>query len=626
MRRRVLFLIRTYLWTVAVFIVAKIAFMFYCREGHDFSFGDVMDVLQHGLSLDLSTALYFLILPFLVMMVSIWWNKGKTLQRILHTYFIIISIAFALAFVADSSLYPFWGFKLDASCLQYLTTPKEAAASVSFWYLLIRLVAFIMIAGIISFGYLAGVKETGVRSQETGRPTALLKTSETIFYLVCIPLMVIGIRGGLNESTTNIGQVYYSQNQFLNHSAVNPVFSFLSSFEKTANNIEDYDFFSEAECAQLMKGIYGKETGRQGDKEEGDRSQESLLNTNRPNIVIVLMESAGDIFRDVMPNLQQLRKEGIDFTNCYGNTWRTDRGTLCTFSGYPSFPTSSVMKMPKKTKHLPSIASALRQEGYHTHYLYGGDINFTNMRSYLISTGWEQLTWLDDFTMEEQHSANWGVRDDITFNTLYQLIRRQGDKETRSQERFLIGFSTLSSHEPWDVPIKKYDQEEPNAFYYLDQCIGDFISKLKKTPQWENLLVIFLPDHSIDYGEYTETHPLRNKIPMVWVGGAVRAPQEIKQFCNQTDLAATLLAQLQLSHEAFRWSRDVLSTSYRYPFAVHNYNNGFSLTDSTGFIVYDLGASKLIKAESSQSQRLERMGKAILQATTEDLKKLGIRN
>lgn len=626
MRRRVLFLIRTYLWTVAVFIVAKIAFMFYCREGHDFSFGDVMEVLQHGLSLDLSTALYFLILPFLVMMVSIWWNKGKTLQRILHTYFIIISIAFALAFVADTSLYPFWGFKLDASCLQYLTTPKEAAASVTFWYLLIRLVAFIMIAGIICFGYLAGVKETGVRSQETGRPTALLKTSETIFYLVCIPLMVIGIRGGLNESTTNIGQVYYSQNQFLNHSAVNPVFSFLSSFEKTANNIEDYDFFSEAECAQLMKGIYGKETGRQGDKEEGDRSQESLLNTNRPNIVIVLMESAGDIFRDVMPNLQQLRKEGIDFTNCYGNTWRTDRGTLCTFSGYPSFPTSSVMKMPKKTKHLPSIASALRQEGYHTHYLYGGDINFTNMRSYLISTGWEQLTWLDDFTMEEQHSANWGVRDDITFNTLYQLIRRQGDKETRSQERFLIGFSTLSSHEPWDVPIKKYDQEEPNAFYYLDQCIGDFISKLKKTPQWENLLVIFLPDHSIDFGEYTETHPLRNKIPMVWVGGAVRAPQEIKQFCNQTDLAATLLAQLQLSHEAFRWSRDVLSTSYQYPFAVHNYNNGFSLTDSTGFIVYDLGASKLIKAESSQSQRLERMGKAILQATTKDLKKLGIRN
>lgn len=609
MRSKVIFLVNTYIWTVMVFVVAKIAFMFICREGHDFTFGDVKDVLLHGLSLDLSTALYFLILPFLVMMVSIWWNKKKALQRILYAYFIIISIAYALAFVADSSLYPFWGFKLDASCLQYLITPKEAAASVTFWYLLRRLVAFIAIAGIISIGYLIGLKNyKGTNTGNTIRPTTLHKTSETIFYLLCIPLMIIGIRGGLNESTTNIGQVYYSQNQFLNHSAVNPVFSFLSSFEKTANNIEDYDFFSDAECAQLTKNLYLTTS----------TDSDTLLNTHRPNIVIVLMESTGDIFRDVMPNLQQLRQEGIDFTNCYGNTWRTDRGTLCTYSGYPSFPTSSVMKMPKKTKHLPSIASALRQEGYHTYYLYGGDINFTNMRSYLISTGWEQLTWLDDFTMEEQHSANWGVRDDITFNTLYQQIVAMP-----KEELFLIGFSTLSSHEPWDVPIKKYDQKEPNAFYYLDQCIGDFIGKLKKTPQWEDLLVIFLPDHSIDYGEYTEMHPLRNKIPLVWVGGAVKTPQEIKQFCNQTDLAATLLAQLQLSHEDFRWSRDVLSTSYQYPFAVHNYNNGFSLTDSTGFIVYDLGASQLIKAESSQSQRLERIGKAILQATTADLKSLG---
>ena len=609
MRDRVVFLIRTYLWTVLVFCIAKIVFMITCHEGHDFTFGDVMEVLRHGLSLDLSTALYFLILPFLVIIVSIWWNKGKVLRRLLFTYYIIISIAFALAFVADCSLYPFWGFKLDASCLQYLTTPKEAAASVSIWYLLLRLVIFIIIAGFISIGYLMGLKNYEETNQKnTRRPTTLHKTSETIFYLVCIPLMVIGIRGGLNESTTNIGQVYYSQNQFLNHSAVNPIFSFLSSFEKTANNIEDYDFFSDSECAHLTKDLYPTTS----------IDSDTLLSTQRPNIVIVLMESAGDIFSDVMPNLQQLKKEGVDFTNCYGNTWRTDRGTLCTYSGYPSFPTSSVMKMPKKTKHLPSIASALRQEGYHTYYLYGGDINFTNMRSYLISTGWEQLTWLDDYTMEEQHSANWGVRDDITFNTLYQKIVAMPQ-----EERFLIGFSTLSSHEPWDVPIKKYDKKEPNAFYYLDQCIGDFINKLKKTPQWENLLVVFLPDHSIDFGEYTETHPLRNKIPLVWVGGAVKAHQEINQFCNQTDLAATLLAQLHLSHKAFRWSRDVLSSSYQYPFAVHNYNNGFSLTDSTGFIVYDLGASQLIKVESSHSQRLERIGKAILQTTTADLKSLG---
>ena len=107
---------------------------------------------------------------------------------------------------------------------------------------------------------------------------------------------------------------------------------------------------------------------------------------------------------------------------------------------------------------------------------------------------------------------------------------------------------------------------------------------------------------------------------MVWVGGAVKRPRKITQLCNQTDLAATLLGQLRLPHDQYPWSRDVVSPSYSYPLAVHNYNNGFSLSDSTGFIVYDLDSRQLVTTKSSDPQRLERIGKAVLQATTKDLK------
>ena len=607
-----------------VFIIAKAGFMLCCKNGHEFTAGDVWQVITHGLSLDLSTALYVLIIPFLLTIFSVWWKNEKILRWSLRIYFIIIAIAFSLAFVADTSLYPFWGFKLDASCLQFLDTPGDMAASVSTGYIIWRIIAFIVLTLIIYLGYILIVNSgqltvdsydysQGGKNPQHGNHNCPLSTVhcqlyETIFYVFCIPLIVIGIRGGLDESTTNVGQVYYSQNQFLNHSAVNPVFSFLSSFEKTANNIVDYNFYTDDECNKLMEGLYPTTSV----------DTDTLLTTERPNIVIVLMESAGDFLADVMPNLQRLKTEGINFSNCYGNTWRTDRGTVCTYSGYPSFPTSSVMKMPKKTNLLPSFASSLQQEGYHTYYLYGGDINFTNMRSYLIATGWEKLTWKADYNSEEQNSANWGVRDDITFGTLYQQITSMPQ-----DEHYLIGFSTLSSHQPWDVPVKKYEEEVPNAFYYLDQCIGDFINKLKQTPQWKNLLIVFLPDHSIDYGPYTESEPLRNKIPLVWTGGAVKAHQDIATFCNQTDLAATLLAQLRLPHDNFLWSRDVLSKSYRYPFATHNFNNGFSLTGSTGFMAYDLESQQVMTNKSSETSRLVKMGKAILQATTKDLKEKG---
>ena len=600
MRQRLFFLIRFYLLTLLIFLAAKAVFMIANVADHAFTAADMVSVMWHGLTLDLSTSIYILLLPFLISMISLWWDH-VILRKILRGYYVFIALMLALAFVADTCLYPFWGFKLDASCLQYLETPVEARASVSGLYMTISLIVLVTATCVFYRLYrLIPFWESRPKHQ----PTA------TLGNILLIPVFIIGIRGGLDESTTNVGQVYFSQNQFLNHAAVNPVFSFLSSFEKTASNIVDYDFFTEKECMRLTQDLYPTTS----------EATDSLLNTTRPNIVIVLMESAGDFLTKAMPNLRRLKQEGIDFTNCYGNTWRTDRGTVCTYSGYPSFPTSSVMKMPKKSSLLPGIASTLRQQGYKTSYLYGGDINFTNMRSYLIGTGWEQLKWKADYTAEEQSTAKWGVRDEITFNTLYEQICAI---DTTASARYLFGYSTLSSHEPWDVPVSKIDDEVVNAFYYLDLCIGRFISKLKATPQWKNLLVVFLPDHSIDHKTMDESKRLRNKIPMVWVGGAVKQPRKITQICNQTDLAATLLSQLQLPHDQFRWSRDVVSSSYRYPFAVHNYNNGFSIIDSTGFIAYDLDASRFVTNESSDAARLERISKAILQATTADLKNMG---
>jgi len=600
---RFFYLLATYLLTVLIFLAAKLAFMLSNADAHPFTVGDVFDVATHGLSLDLSTSLYCLIVPFLLSVVSMW-TTGRWLRRILTAYHLLLAVVLSLAFVADTSLYPFWGFKLDASCLQYLETPTEAMASVSSGYIVVRLVVLLLVASLIFAAY-----QRTVRLLRT--PSPLTSDSRSAYFgliaaLLLVPVFIIGIRGGLDESTTNIGQVYFSQNQFLNHSAINPVFSFLSSFEKTASHIVDYDYYSQQECDTLMAGLYPATRP----------SADTLLSERRPDIVIILMESAGEVVADAMPRLQRLKREGINFSRCYGNTWRTDRGTVCALSGYPSFPTSSVMKMTGKTRHLPSIARTLGRAGYETSYFYGGDINFTNMRGYLVGAGFSQLTWKKDFTMDQQNTSKWGVRDDIMFDAVTDYLLQPHDRPQ------LIGFSTLSSHEPWDVPIHKLDEPIKNSFYYLDDCIHRMMERLRQSPRWQQTLVILLPDHSIDYGSIDKFSPRRDLIPMLWVGGAVRQPRDISVICNQTDLAATLLAQLGLPHDDFLWSRDVLSPDYTYPLAVHNYNNGFSMTDSTGFMVYDLDVGRTVFQTSADVRRLERIGKAILQATTRDLQDL----
>lgn len=603
MKERVFFLLKFFLLTVIIFIVGKCGFMVYNHDAATWTMADMLEVIGHGLSLDISTALYFLIIPFFVAWASIWLPMPRWLMK---PYYIFVAIAFSLAFVYDTCLYPYWHFKLDALCLQYLETPSEAMASVSTGYILLLLLALIVVAVIISLAYIYVV------------PVYRLKKGhwwESFLFVMLIPVIVIGIRGGLDESTTNIGQVYYSQNQFLNHSAVNPVFSFLASFEKTASYVPDYQFMDDDECEAMMEGLYPTTS----------ENPDTLLITQRPNVVIILMESCGGVFtqdiggkKEVMPNLNRLESEGVYFSRFYANSYRTDRGTLCTWSGYPSFPRSSVMKMPAKTRLLPGIAGSMLREGYTTSYLYGGDINFTNMRGYLVNIGFEDLYWKTDYTLEEQQSAQWGVRDDITFKTLAQMV------EQKSQEKrpFLVGYSTLSSHEPWDVPTHRLDDEILNAFNYLDECIGNFISEMKKSPAWDNLLIILLPDHGYSYGEVGEEHPMHDHVPMLWLGGAVKEPRRITQICNQTDLPATLLGQLGIDHQDYHFSRDVLSKNYTYPFATHTYNNGISMVDSTGFSVLDLNANMIVTDQSTDAQALIKKGQAILQTATRELKNM----
>ena len=44
-----------------------------------------------------------------------------------------------------------------------------------------------------------------------------------------------------------------------------------------------------------------------------------------------------------------------------------------------------------------ALASALKQAGYSTRYYYGGDTNFSNMRSYLVAAGFQDIVSEKDF-------------------------------------------------------------------------------------------------------------------------------------------------------------------------------------------------------------------------------------
>lgn len=612
MKQRFAWLIKLYLALLAIFVTQKAAFMWIDKPaGAHYSVADCISVMAHGLLLDIPVTGYLIALPLLAAIASVWIARRIRLRAVATAYYVVVALCASVMFVADLSLYPFWKFKLDAIIFYYTDSPKDALASVSAGYVALRL-AVIAAYGALLLWVLRAVTPRQLE------PMAGLKgkAAATLLMIGAAAPLAVSIRGGLGESTANIGKVYFSEDEYLNHAAINPCFSMLASIGKAEDYAAEFDYFGENERARLFDGLYAPT--------ETDTVR--LLNTERPNVVVILMESFGGQFveavsgrKDIAPNYNRLAREGVIFTNCYSNSFRTDRGTVSALSGYPSFPTQSVMKLPMKSRTLPCLAASLNARGYRSSFIYGGDINFTNMQSYLRTGGYGSITSDVDFSADERKDNPWGANDDVTFARLEQMIASQG------RGPWHICFLTLSSHEPFEVPYKRLDEKIPNAFAYTDHCLGQFVERLRKSPAWRNLLIVCLPDHGFQYPSDI-THEQHHHNSMLWIGGAVRQHRVVSTLMNQSDMPATLLGQLRIPHKEYTFSRDVFSTDYKYPFAFFTFKEGFGFADSTGHTVYGIISDKINEdstrngkpSEAETAVRVNR-GKAILQSIYDDL-------
>ena len=612
------FLILLFIAWLPVFALQKPVFLCYHHAlSAGYGLNDFLQVTLHGMKLDATIAGYLTALPLLLCLVAVW-LPGAWLSRTLKGYLGCAALLIAAIFAIDLALYTFWGFRLDATLFFYLKSPSDAMASVPTGLFVSQCLVFLGYAALIYYGLKTLLRSCPIAVS----PTSLRqRIRHTVALLLLGGLLFIPIRGGITTSTANVGMVYFSQDQFLNHAAINPCFSLISSLSKQQDFAAQFDFFPEEERAALFEQLMAPTPLSENEAENAPKR--SLLRTDRPNILLVLLESfsanAIEAFGgepDITPNLNRLSKEGVCFTNLYANSFRTDRGLVAVLNGYLAQPTTSIMKYPAKSQTLPAIARSLDSVGYQSDVLYGGDINFTNMRSFFYSSGYSRLTSDQDFPLADRLSK-WGANDDVTFERLYQMIA-----ERPTDQPWFTTFLTLSSHEPFEVPYHRLTHPYLNTVAFTDSCLGHFIDRFKQLPAWQNSLVILVSDHGFRYPDGTKDYePKRYHIPMLWLGGAIAEPRTISRIGNQTDLAATLLHQLGLSAENFCFSRDLMNPQTPQQ-AFYTFQNGFGWIDKSGVSVFDNEGNQTLieEPQTGSTQRLTK-GKALLQTLYDDLGK-----
>ncbi len=611
MIKKVLFsFVRQFLFWIIFFNFTRLLFLlFYFKLilVENIGLREILKTFPSALHLDIATTCYIMVFPFLILLIqSIYSPRWMNLVNKIYTGILIF--AYSLTGIGEMGIYAEWKTKLTYKVLKYFAHPSEIynSAETNIFFVLLLLLVFLFLAGV--YAYLKFFYVEIVRERRN-----LIFTAVFLFFMP--GLIFIGMRGGIQQIPINQSASYFSKNNILNQAAVNNFFNlYISVFENLANfNYDPFVFMDQEKAEKIVNKIY----------EVRADTTISILTTQRPNIVVLILESwSADLISSlggepgITPEFHKLEKGGILFTNLYASGARSEQGMASIFSGFPATPISSITVQPDKYVKLPSLPHLLENEGYATSFYFGGQLIYGNIKSYIFFNHFKKITEGSDFP-DSLPRGKLGIHDQYTLG--YQLAEL--NKET---EPFFSALFTVSTHSPWDQPFAKplkwgdNEREYINAAYYTDHCLGDYFREASKQKWFKNTLFIIVADHS--HNSYRNWHPQSkeyHKIPLLFYGEVIKEAFRGKTWSkigNQHDIPATLLSQMRLPHNQFKWSKNLFNPNTA-DFAFFASEDGSGWIRPNGYFSFDAGPNyyHFLQVEPTQKDSILREGKAYLQ-------------
>ncbi|UII23561.1 LTA synthase family protein [Fulvivirga ligni] len=592
MRERIKLFLHYGLFWLIFFISTRIIFLtYYYDKTAELSFTEILLMFTHGIRLDLSATGYFLLLPGLFLTISPY-ITNKPVRFFFHIYTGLMLFIASFIVVMDLEMYKHWAFRLDVTPLLYIgqdtTIAIEAPAlSLLIFIWLLIFGVFMYLYSVYIYPYLVDI------SKSTWK--------HSFIPLILTALLIAPIRGSFGVAPINVGTVYYdNEHLFGNHGAINVVWNVGYALRKLEKLEYPENILDEDKTDQYFKQLY-----------TSSGETEKVLTTDRPNVIVIVIESF--TFRlieplggipGVAPNLSKIATEGLLFDNIYASGDRTDKGIVSVLSGYPAQPTGSIIKYPKKTQNLPFLSKNFNEMGYETGFTYGGSIDFANFRSYFTTAQFDHLTHSSQFA-DSLNNSKWGVHDGPVFEKFYKEIN-----ELKSP--FFKVMLTLSSHEPFNVPMKTVFEGDDevskflNSAHYTDKSLGEFMDKARHSDWWDNTLIVITADHGHPTPDNEGlANPDRYRIPLIWTGGALaQKGRVIHNIGSQTDIPNTILGQVSTVNNDYIFSNNLLDKNY-HDFAVFIFNNGYAYIDDNQKLTYDqTGKQYLIKEGANTEEQL----------------------
>jgi len=436
--------------------------------------------------------------------------------------------------------------------VEYLIYPKEVVSTLVGGYGFQVLGAAIAVV-VASVWLWRRMRAKAHATQPVNVVTALALTP--VLFILCF----LAGRSTLEHRAVNPSTVAISRDPMVNELALNSFYLIGYELEEMGAEPEGgfrYGSMSDEEAVRRVRAEMRVPLESFASKEIPTlHPQVATAQGEKPkNLVIVLEESLGAEFVGALgglpltPRLDALSREGWWFKDMYATGTRSVRGLEALTTGFTPTPAQSVVKLSRSQRDFFSIARVLRNAGYDTSFIYGGESQFDNMRRFFMNNGF-------DFVVDEKDyehpvfRGSWGVADEDLFTRADEEFSKP-----RPKPFFSLVFTT-SNHSPYEYPdgrIELYDTSSPhtvnNAVKYADHALGEFFARARTKPYWKDTIFLVVADHnSRVYG--ASLVPVEHfHIPALILGGGVEAGV-YEPVASQIDMPPTLLSMIGVSSE-----------------------------------------------------------------------------
>lgn len=502
-------------------------------------------LFARGLWFDLAT-LAFAISPWLLLSALLpdRWRRSRAFVAAGWAVLWLVVALLLFGAVAEFTFWQEFSTRFNFIAVDYLVYTHEVIGNIRQSY---------PVPGIIAAIAAAALAVTLVLRRHLRLATAPRGTRRrVVLAALAVALPAIGV------AAANVDQMAGSGNAYADELGGNGLFSFAAAFRR---NELDYDRFyrtipqSDADAILLRLGVERQPLSEALKPPEVENAAAQLGPfTRRPrNVVLVSVESLSAEFlgaygnrSGLTPNLDRIAREGLLFTRHFATGTRTVRGLEALSLGVPPVPGQSIVRRPDN-EHLATVGEILEHQGRHIAFIYGGYGYFDNMNAYFKGNDYE-IVDRGDFPPESIVFENvWGVADEVLFANAVRVL----DAADARGKPFLAHIMTTSNHRPFTYPAGRIDIPSPGGreggVKYTDHAIGEFISRARGRPWFDDTLFIITADHCAAVAGKTRLPVGSYRIPLIMYAPSMVRPGVDTRLASQIDVPPTILDLLGAS-------------------------------------------------------------------------------